>query len=326
VVDIKILHVSDFHFADAVRFLGRKGFLASALHRYLGPADIDIAEAVAREAFYRRNDLDGILITGDLATTGLPEDLHPANEYLEARAQVGWLSSNMRPTLAGCGLPIFILPGNHDRYRDLWGRAGGTSFDDVFSRRWSVGQGVDCFSIRKGAAGLSIIAGDFTLQRSGDCNCAGGHWGQGRAYAKLVDLMVRKTEEARTDFPNTAVIWALHFPPVFPGGRRELELLEGANVLQGSRAAGVKHLLCGHQHALERFRIVEEAGDLEVWCAGSAAQVKPSRRNWVHFLKFDISDGEVTRLSSEDHHWDGSRGSFVLSPEPMPLKPLSDYS
>jgi 3',5'-cyclic AMP phosphodiesterase CpdA len=77
-----------------------------------------LAHAVAEFVYTERNGLDAIIITGDLATTGLPADLLPAERYVTEACTDKWLTSRQAPSLASHDLPIFLIPGNHDRYQD----------------------------------------------------------------------------------------------------------------------------------------------------------------------------------------------------------------
>jgi 3',5'-cyclic AMP phosphodiesterase CpdA len=93
-----------------------------------------------------RGSLDAVILTGDIATTGDPEELEKALEFFEAPPdyRLGTQTFEQEPTLAGVPIPIFLLPGNHDRYRTGPGYApggvgygpGGQQFDRIFERYW----------------------------------------------------------------------------------------------------------------------------------------------------------------------------------------------
>ena len=98
----------------------------------------DIAEKAAQKLLSKRKDLSLLLVSGDIACVGLLEDLRAGLDYLISPAVPGvpYLNNQFKPTLSELKVPIFLLPGNHDRYRDHFGKAGGELFDQVFSVHW----------------------------------------------------------------------------------------------------------------------------------------------------------------------------------------------
>ena len=211
----RILHLSDFHFSNRLVEV-----ILSPVPGY--SYDRIVVSGLARFVLEQANNLDLVLITGDLAATGRRADLQRAVEYIDAKPSAGFLSESRRPTLHGGGLPIVLMPGNHDRYQGLWGAAGGTSFDDVFQQYWKVGQGVQYCLINNPDIEdcLAIILGDFSLASCRDADPpAPGCLGQGLAYQNVIDRMTSLTASVRDKDPAAAVIWAVHFAPGVPHAR-----------------------------------------------------------------------------------------------------------
>src|SRR3984893_15973483 len=47
-----------------------------------------------------------------------------------------FITSGVTPTIAVAELPVLIVPGNHDRFQNNFGKSGGTDFDAVFHVHW----------------------------------------------------------------------------------------------------------------------------------------------------------------------------------------------
>src|ERR1700730_6313035 len=214
---IRLLHISDLHFSFEPRRLDalsriRLGFrefqVLRALFRLRSNSlfsshDRDLARAIAEFADLNSSLLDGIIITGDLATTGLAEDLSIALSFLNAPPAAGVTSAEGMPTLAASGLNIFLLPGNHDRYATELGGPGGTDFDDIFSQYWESGSRVQAVVLERDDEKLGIIAADFTLTQSLHSDVPYiRHLGQGRAYPEVLKLLERMTIELRNEHPQ----------------------------------------------------------------------------------------------------------------------------
>lgn len=272
--------------------------------------DPDLAEAVAEFAYARRDIYDLILLTGDIATTGLDDDLAPAFEFVDKAAVQYWLTADRKPSLQGTGRQVFLLPGNHDRYDDNIATAGGLRFDVMFQRYWrTTNQRVQRIVIRKKSDGqrLALIAADFSLARSRDAQSPTrlNRYGQGRAYASRVNQLVNVTNQTRKEYKNVVVIWVMHFPPL-PAEKQALNLIDHSNVQNAAINCNVPLIVAGHVHRPG----IDSFGGVHVWSAGSATSVDTGHGNWVHILDFEITNGSLKSFTRTDYHWDQSQQIF----------------
>lgn len=321
----RILHISDLHYCLHPSRHNLLNLLKSpklpvlrALFKQNGvgivfPAsyDQDLAEAVAKFAYANQRVLDLVMITGDIATTGLKLDLEPAFEFVDGPATDIWLTSNRRPTLQGARKDIFLLPGNHDRYRDNWGNAGGVEFDAVFRKYWPKSvERVQHLVITKASDNerLALIGVDFSLDDSRHAKLPSviNRYGQGRAYRGRLKNLIKATKQVRDRYEKVAVIWVMHFPP-HDKVDSSLSLI-GANLVRmAANRYRIPIITAGHVHqkvdlTFNRTRLI---------CAGSATSLDAGHGNWIHTLEFDVSNGNVNRIKRTDHVFDQTKQAFV---------------
>jgi hypothetical protein len=134
---------------------------------------------VAQFCFERAFVVDGILLTGDLATTGMMIDIGVASSFIKEPAQSGFVTEKLFPTLKASNLPIFIVPGNHDKYLDNRGAPNCKNFAltfEVYMRNYL--SGVGHWVRRKKSSVLGFISADFCLQRREDALGIWELWGK----------------------------------------------------------------------------------------------------------------------------------------------------
>jgi UDP-2,3-diacylglucosamine pyrophosphatase LpxH len=232
-------------------------------------------------------NLNAIVITGDLATTGLKVDLDKGLDFLEGTS-IQSISSTAAPKL--------LMPGNHDRYRyigkEFLYAPGDTLFDTTFEDYWS-GPVQAYEPLRNDDSRLSvlIIAADFSLQSEQDCTfplLKLSRLAQGKAYPRTLEELVRCTKELKTAEREKGytpvVLWALHFPPYFvhQHSGRVAQALYGVTknlideklVVRRAREENVYAILAGHTHEAQDY-MTKHSG-VRVLCAGSATQDDPS--------------------------------------------------
>lgn len=151
-----------------------------------------------------RGDIDAVLLTGDLATTGSKDDIGKTLAFLRGPASRAprFLMDDGSPTLSALQVPVKYLPGNHDRFvftdETAWTvlyeiempkfyDVGGREFDEKIRNFWNdpvqpMNKILMPLSTGRTLA-VHIILADMTLRRFSDHD---GRWfgwiGQGRAY------------------------------------------------------------------------------------------------------------------------------------------------
>jgi 3',5'-cyclic AMP phosphodiesterase CpdA len=204
----RLLQLSDLHVVAP-------GALAS---RVLDtPALLRRAIDVLRTRLDAIGPIDAVLVTGDVSDDG------SAESYVIARAEIDRL-----------GLPILVVPGNHDRREGL--RAAFRELPDI------PGAGLIDWVVDLGET--RIVGLDTLVEGQGG----------GRLRAESLDLLSQAIDGAG----DRAVVVALHHPPLRTGIRFMdaigLEnLADLAEVV--SRRAGPIHFVAGHVHGVFQGRV-----------------------------------------------------------------------
>lgn len=333
----RLLHISDLHIGETPQQLGFLPFVKAgfALSSYTGMASVsshdeNILEGLALLAWNERNNLDAIVITGDLATTGVRADLEAADRFLYEphSSSDPHLAVGDYPTLNNpAPLNIYLIPGNHDRYEGKFHTPAGTVFDDIFGPGgrgvWPGGQAAHALDVlRKGGAALGIIGADFSLRTAMHIKSAnpGLYLGAGRAHRDVTDELIRLTNVMRQAEPDIEVVWLAHFPPRFPNLDPCLPLLAEDRLVQAAFRAQVNYLLTGHTHEEARYAVLDTVHSIygkpsfEVFCAGTATEYRlPGAREprTAHLLEFDITPGSRSTLKVSTLTWPQS-GSYWM--------------
>jgi 3',5'-cyclic AMP phosphodiesterase CpdA len=321
---IRLLHLSDLHFSFEPRRLDalsriRQGFKEAQVLRVLfrlrhnglfSSHDRDLARAIAEFAYLNRSLLDGIIITGDLATTGLGEDLNVALSFLNSPPAAGVTSAQGTPTLAASRLSVFLLPGNHDRYATELGGSGGTDFDDLFTEYWESGSRVQAVIIESDAEKLGVIAADFTLTQASHADVPYvRHLGQGRVYPEVLQILEQTTDELRNEYPGIGIVWAVHFPPNAPGQSDWLGLINSRRLVALAKRQGVNHILAGHIHT-DLTYLASTKPTLSIYCAHSGCSVSSDGGNGFQILEIEVLGPRVS-IRERAYYWDDSIDEFV---------------
>jgi 3',5'-cyclic AMP phosphodiesterase CpdA len=273
----------------------------------------EIAEFLARKIFQIRNQIDLLLISGDIATTGLPEDLKIGLHFVNNSPVHTYFGADWKATIRSNAFPILLMPGNHDRFRSNKAEPNCRTFDLLFEKHWGRSDPQISTAIlnRPTTEPLAILAVDFSLRAESDAAhpTRWMRYGQGHAYEDIVEKMVKKTSELRGRFSGIGIVWAIHFPPSKEcGGFCGYEELRYHNrVVEAAGSSSVKLILAGHIHEKKELRL----GDLDIICAGSGCGFGEKHGNWMHELEVDVVGG-VAQLSKKiDYKWEEAQGDFV---------------
>ena len=311
---IYLLHLSDLHLAGIFRaFYKRLGHLSLSVY------DPDALTAVSEIMYNWRNFIDGILISGDIATTGSNNDLQSALDIFSTPDNFipgqNWLSDKRKPTLKpeGFNKPIILVPGNHDRYANLSGFPGKKYYQYFYSY-WPVGIGgvQSCFLPNEKVPILAIVCADFSLNDIGDCSCFGGHFGQGRVYKDRLQKLVQETQRIAKSYPECGIIWMLHFAPKFEKKRHlrdQLILLDSDDLIEAAEKLGVNYFFCGHTHQYLDYSATVH-GSVKIHCAGTSTCLENDLKTTIHLRLIVIENGKVIQVKSKTYCYDPKRQVF----------------
>jgi|GEM_PF-1919716 len=338
---IRILHASDLHlahkekqrsfpdkFSDGLRrtlrevkqktrsktsLISALGSIWSDLEAMASSYDVSIlkrfAEFVSTEVNNKR--LDGVILTGDIATTGDPKDIDRIDKFFNEpphpdpeRAFIG--RKSRQATLSFISPPDVFLKffaGNHDRYvrRRTFGKTrkwklplivrkvfdvGGTEFDRIRFKKDTAPKTrpVEAFSKEKDLGGgrklvVWVLMADFTLKDFDDHEQVFGWLAQGKVYERALEILVDLTERVKAGKDpdkHQCILWACHFPPQFPNARLHSTLLDGDKLIKAANDLGVRAILTGHTH--EQTRFSRPGMQTEVICCGTTTQFEPNSR------------------------------------------------
>lgn len=327
----RILQISDLHFghpADHVNPLeaavgGRNSLLAGSMEVFrtiargsakgelalvFSPSTFnpDVAQVLLRELHAQLPDLDAVVVTGDLATTGENPDLALAKSFFRGALPPEWNPLGGLPSLlADSEIPILCMPGNHDRYTGRLCAPGNRNFEEHFGKLWDFDRGkayqisgksslVKFSAIQSRNSVLFICMADFSLADVKAGDKAGGWIGQGRiTEATLEHLEVgtkRVVKAARLAGCNAAAIWAVHFPPAYPNISPKLDLHDSRLLVEAATRCDVRFILAGHTHQALWYEAKAATSAAQVICCGASAGL--SQHDAFSFTLLEVTVGE----------------------------------
>lgn len=269
-----IAHLTDLH----VRPRGRPAYRVSETNMMTARA-IDAVRALTPKP-------DCVIVSGDLTDCGLAE------EY-----------ELLRELLAALPMPVYLIPGNHDRREQL--RTTLTDFPGVSSHPTYVQYAIEDHPVR-------LIALDTVVP--------------GASRGELDAERLSWLDETLAAQPAKPTIIFMHHPPFICGIRHmdDIRLLEGAEAMAAivARHGQVERVLCGHHH-----RVITKR-----W-AGTIASTGPSVS---HQVTLDLRPEDPGSMVFEPpayqlHLWGADTGlvthmAYVERfPGPFPFTLDADY-
>ncbi len=321
----RIAHISDTHFSiwpnkqhwfEAFSQNPRstlKNFRNRNIADYPSGYSPEVAEHAARKLFELRDEIDMVVLTGDVATVGDNRCLRVAREFTHSPVESGWLNAKDLPTLQASakGKPLVIIPGNHDRFKDEACEPNGERFDRFYEDVWPTpAHYVHHVEANKEGQGLLCISVDFCLRSISD---AGGpidasyyYMGRGKAYRDAVGRIVERTLELRAKNPSTAVFWSMHFPPtdrVSPS----LRLVDFDLVSDAAADNSIPVILAGHLHEEAVFYTTRNT---PILCAGSLTTFGQAQS--FSIVEFNVNGGRIDSCRRVILRMDHKKGEFAF--------------
>ncbi|HKV33747.1 MAG TPA: metallophosphoesterase [Pyrinomonadaceae bacterium] len=298
----KLALSEDSLFRDFIAEITRTVGLATSYHPLALDSLVNFAQS--------RSDLHAVILSGDIATTGFKHDLLKAQEFLDGPTS---------GSVSKLGIPVWILPGNHDRYQytaqEWFFSPGGTHFDEILGNHWS-GKVKAYPPLRDIDDRLSVLvlAADFGLQNTSDSTRLRrfNKLAQGKVYEPVLTALASETisqqEAERNGFPQheQVILWAVHFPPLFRDISVAKSLLEATALVNKAKELGVHAILAGHTHYARDYFA---APDVRVLCAGTATQNDSVTKHCQIISVKRISGGPST-IDVAHYEWDKDRVTF----------------
>lgn len=276
----------------------------------LRPSSYDDVPLLAAADFLGEfaRQLDRLVVLGDLATTGLDDDLAVAEQvFLDDRTKEH-LNAALEPRLGGLGIPLHVVPGNHDRYKDDFATPGCQNFDEVFHSVYSPSKGVCSDKISGDGIDLALISADFCFAEGADISYI-RRLGRGAVDDIVLSELDHQTRIFQREHPNMPVVWALHFSPA-DGVSTALVLEEREKIMHLATMLGVNHIFCGHTHLRKR----EIGTHPHIYCAGSVASVDSSDNHFLHVCTLDRNSRGELELEVFDLKYNEDLDEFIAHP------------
>lgn len=280
---------------------------AQGLRSFLLPSSYvpEIAKGVAQFCLERRSVADGIIITGDLATTGTPSDISVAKSFVDEPARSGFLSDNRMPTLQSSTLPIYVFAGNHDRYENNKAAPNSVLFDLSFSKyqRPST-KYVGYWVSEKRGQRLGFVYADFSIRSRSDAEYLSPifAYGQGRVYEDVLADLVEQTQAIWREEGRIPILWLIHFAP-FPCGLH-LKFIDYEKIVSAAKALGILATVCGHTHQA----IKHEVDNHVIYCGGSACCVDSEEDCRIQII--DVEIDAHAHVSRRNFQWSAVSHQF----------------
>jgi hypothetical protein len=174
----------------------------------------------------------------------------------------------------------------------------------------------------KGDVGLIVVTCDLSLKSWSDADGLLNYVGQGRAAPQAIAELVETTkllrQEAEENGFVSTVVWAVHFPPMFPQIDASLELLLGQDLVAAAGANHIQLILSGHTHSALEYEPMGKNILPKVICCGATTGL--SHHEIYSFNIIELSYDEMTATWSTNttqRKWDREDAEF-LTPEPLP--------
>lgn len=284
----------------------------------------NVAISLYQFLLQRTDQVDALIVTGDLACTGSDGDLIAAKDYFMGRAGIVWnnktknkVGEEIFEPLIGSELPIIMMPGNHDRYKQMieFYKPRSMNYEKYFEDNWSLASeqkkslplekkngGIEFIGadntikrivFEKGLEKIILYCMDFSLREAEDCldSDSSAYLGHGFVYGDIIKDVEKDMKLIERD--NILVAWAIHFSP--KSQDETLTLYFSGILLKKARKLNVGLLMCGHVHSQDNYK---DKG-LHVFCAGTAcsAEYNIGDANIFWDIELEIHNGKILNVN-----------------------------
>lgn len=334
----RLIQASDLHMSSSPDVIHPydSGGLIGAFSRLLSPAwkeiwlltsfSPDMASDFSQKISDLQHEIDALVVTGDLATTGTQRDLGAARAYFEGRVPSEWSPSqgSFASFLNDTVVPLVVMPGNHDRYVMPFFFPRSTEFENFFGDYWNFSgpeparfathKYVRTTYLQKDGVILALCAADFSLHAVGPAALVDlSYMGQGeakeRAYlhkAQLpLDELTEQTRWIKETYAHAAVIWCIHFPPKYPEVDRRLSLVNDELLLQRAGELNIELVLSGHTHQFKSYLV----DGTRVVCCGTTTGCGARCGN--EYLDILVDSNDMAHPEITQVRWDEARKEFM---------------
>jgi 3',5'-cyclic AMP phosphodiesterase CpdA len=276
---LRFVHVSDIHLLDlrGVRpwdYLNKRitGRINLVRRRHLHDERIfDAAAAMAREL-----GVDRLVVTGDLTNLSLP------SEFAHAARK-----------LAELGLPVTVIPGNHDSYvRGVW-RDG--LFERTFAAFMQGERDGEAYPFLQRHDDVALV-GVSTAVPTPPLSAVGR---VGDAQLGRLERMLRRTGDK-----GMCRVVLIHHPVVEGTAKPKHRLIDLAEFDAVIARAGAELILHGHEHHRIDEALPGPSGDVPVHGIGSSTST--SQRPG-HEAAFSVYEASRTGIHRELYVWNASK-------------------
>lgn len=289
---LRIAHISDLHFASPtlspLQFFSKRwiGNLNQMISRYkiFNPAQLDLLPDL-----FTASKIDTVFITGDLTTTGLPQEFKRAADFVSL--------------LQNRGLRVIAIPGNHDHYTKSAFRK--KLFYHFFPDYSEYG-----FSLKEDGLAMIPLNESWTLLAL-DTACATPLNSSHGNFNDTIEIALKK---ALSDIPTQKNVIVMNHFPFFEHERPQKTLLR-SDALRSIMTShpNIRFYLHGHTHAhcLADLRASHYPILLD---SGSTAQIKNATWNCLELTKTGASvsvhlfgqEGQTDEPAFYSFHWSAS--------------------
>lgn len=271
--------------------------------------------------------VDAVLLSGDVATTGSQLDIDKVKSFLNSSIDPihPYENLNGEATLTAVSIPVWIVPGNHDRFEPtrrlflfqsvLLPRffvPGARRFDQIIDFQHAPARELGALpDWPSGATPLRVVVlgADFSLKQLGDHDGFYGWLAQGRVYDDVLQQLIDKTEAAKDKHKAynqgvLCILWVVHFPPGYPHLSKPHRLLFESKLTNAANKYGVKAILAGHTHEQVSYR--KPGTTFDVLCCGTTTQYVPpktSGRNRFQIVNVMCNDSSNVLVTVENYKY-----------------------